>query len=1135
MDNFVHLHLHTEYSLMDGVSSVDKYLERAKELGMNAIAVTDDCNMFCAMEFYKRAKSLNIKPILGLEIKIMASSDIQDKKNYSLVLLAKNYEGYKNLVKISSETYRNIHHNKLRVSKETLKKYNSNLIALSSSIEGELSSAILLNREDDVLKKILDEYIDIYGKENFFIEIQAIETDEQSKINEKLYELSQKHEIEMVATNYVHYVNKGEHNLQDVVICIQNGTKIKDKNRKAIKSKNLYLKSGVEIENSLDKKYKKAIENTGFIASLCNVDIKFGELQFPYYEVPKEYRDMDEYLKMICYTNLKKIYGDNITQEIKDRLDYELSVIYKMGYSGYFIVVWDFIHYAKRRNIPVGPGRGSAAGSLVSYALGITMVDPIKYNLLFERFLNPERISMPDIDIDICRERRDELIDYVVQKYGRERVAHIITFGRMKAKAAIRDVGRVLDVDLKKIDKLAKIVPANLPLEKTLKESVEVAKLYTSDIELQRVIDISIKLENKVRHSSTHAAGMLITKENLDELVPIYLDEKEGVIATQYQMKELEELGLLKIDFLGLKNLSNIQRTIDYIKKDKNIEINLYSLPLDDKKVYKMLAKGDTTGVFQMEAVGFRKILKRLKPDKFEDIVAMLSLYRPGPLQSGMVDDFLDAKNGVSEIRYPHPSLEFILKETYGVILYQEQVMKIASYMANYSLGEADLLRRAMGKKNFEIMRENRAKFVERSLKNGYSKEKAEEIFDLIDKFAGYGFNKSHSVSYAMISYWTAYFKANYPQHYYAAVLTSEIMEVDDVAYYFNDAKEHNIKIYSPNVNTPSANFEVKGEGIIFSLAAIKNMGVNLAEKICEDIKENGKYTILEDFVSRNKKYGLNKRSLEALILSGALDEIKGNRKEKFLSVDKVLDYCNKKYKLDEIQQMNLFGGATRVIDSFNLAISEDYSIEEKLEKEKEFLGFYLSSHPLDKYKKLINLYSLKKLTDYSKNDGEKIISFGIISNFKRIITKNEEKMALFNLDCYDEKISCIAFPKIYENSQREIMDKNYVYVDGKIKQDEFKGEVVEKLIINNIFLLDELIKKTKGKLYILIEPEDSSKYSRLKALLNSNKGNTKILFAIRNEEGKSLKDMKQGVKLSNDFLDELINLMGIEKLKIII
>ncbi len=1133
MDNFVHLHLHTEYSLMDGVSSVEKYLEKAKNLGMKAIAVTDYCNMFCAIEFYKKAKALDIKPIIGLEIAIMANENNYEKKTFSLVLLAKNYEGYKNLVKITSEAYRNIDHNRLKISKEILRKYSSNLIALSSSTEGELANAILLNKSDEELKSILNEYIDIYGKDNFFLEIQAIDSEEQRKINERLYDLSKQYEVEMLATNYVHYVNKGEHDLQDVVICIQNGTKIKDKNRKGIKSKDLYLKSELEMINSLDGKYQKAIENTAYVASLCNVEIKFGELQFPYYEVPKEYGNMDEYLKKICYTNLKKIYGEKITEEIVKRLDYELSIINRMGYSGYFIVVWDFINYAKRRNIPVGPGRGSAAGSLVSYALGITMVDPMKYNLLFERFLNPERISMPDIDIDICRERREELIDYVVQKYGREKVAHIITFGRMKAKAAIRDVGRVLDVNLKKIDNLAKLVSATLPLERTLKESVEVAKLYTSDIELQKVIDISIKLENKVRHSSTHAAGILITKENLDELIPIYLDEKEAVVATQYQMKELEELGLLKIDFLGLKNLSNIQRTLDYIKKDKNIDIDLYSIPLDDKKVYKALGKGDTTGVFQMEATGFRKILKRLKPDKFEDIVAMLSLYRPGPLKSGMVDDFLNAKNGLSEIKYPHPNLESILKETYGVILYQEQVMKIASYMANYSLGEADLLRRAMGKKNFEIMRENRNKFVKRSIENGYSKEKSEEIFDLIDKFAGYGFNKSHSVSYAMISYWTAYLKVNYPQYYYAAVLTSEIMEVEDVAYYFNDAKEHDIKIYSPNVNIPSSNFEVKGEGIVFSLAAIKNIGISLVEKICIDLKENGKYIDLEDFVLRNKKNGLNKRSLEALILSGALDELKGNRKEKFLSIDKVLDYCMKKFKLDEIQQMNLFGGAKRVIDSFNLEITEDYSIDEKLEKEREFLGFYLSSHPLDKYEKIISLYSLKKLSDYQKNDGEKIVSFGMISNFKRIITKREEKMALFNLHCYDEKISCIAFPKTYENSQREIMDKNTVYVEGKIQQDEFRGEIVEKLVINNIFLLTELIKNPKAKLYILIEPEDSSKYSRLKELLNSNKGSTKVIFAIRNKDSKSIKDMKQGVKLSVHFIDELINLMGIEKLKI--
>ncbi|MBQ3437058.1 MAG: DNA polymerase III subunit alpha, partial [Fusobacterium sp.] len=950
-----------------------------------------------------------------------------------------------------------------------------------------------------------------------------------------LYELSQKFKIEMVATNYVHYVNKGEDILQDVVICIQNGNKINDKNRKKVFSKNLYFKSSLEMKESFEEKFKKALENTNYIADLCNVEIEFGNLQFPYYDVPGEYKNMDEYLEFICRVNLKKIYAENLTEDIERRLNYELEIIKKMGYSGYFIVVWDFISYAKRRSIPVGPGRGSAAGSLVSYVLGITMIDPIKYNLLFERFLNPERISMPDIDIDICRERREELIDYVVHKYGKERVAHIITFGRMKAKAAIRDVGRVLDIDLIKIDKLAKLVHANLPLEKTLKENVEVAKLYTSDIELQRVIDISIKLENKVRHASTHAAGMLITKENLDETVPIFLDEKEGVIATQYQMKELEELGLLKIDFLGLKNLSNLQRTLDYIKKDKNLEIDLYSLPLDDKKVYKMLSKGDTTGVFQMEAAGFRKMLKRLKPDKFEDIVAMLSLYRPGPLQSGMVDDFLNAKNGLSEIRYPDSSLEYILKETYGVILYQEQVMKIANFMANYSLGEADLLRRAMGKKNALIMKENREKFVKRAIENSYSKEKSEEIFDLIDKFAGYGFNKSHSVAYAMISYWTAYLKVNYPQHYYAALLTSEIMEVDNVAYYFSDAKEHNIKILPPTVNLPSSNFEIKNEKIVFSLAAIKNIGLGLAEKITQEFEENGKYTSLENFVFRNKKNNLNKRSLEALILSGALDELKGNRKEKLLSVNKVIEYSNNMTKLDEIQQMNLFGGAARVIDSFNMVISDDFAIDEKLEKEKEFLGFYLSSHPLDKYRDITDIYALKKLTEYEKKENEKISTFGIVTNFKRIFTKKEEKMAFFNLECYDNKIPCVAFPRIYEKYLREIMDKNFVYLSGKFQYDEFRGEKTGKIIVDDVILLEDLYRYPKGKLYILIEPEDSSKYSRLKELINLNKGSTKIIFAIRNKEEKSLKDMKQGVKLSARFIEELVELMGIEKLKIVI
>ena len=739
---------------------------------------------------------------------------------------------------------------------------------------------------------------------------------------------------------------------------------------------------------------------------------------------------------------------------------------------------------------------------------------------------------MPDIDIDICRERRDELIDYVVHKYGRDRVAHIITFGRMKARAAIRDIGRVLDIDLKKIDKLAKLISPFQTLEKTLKENVEVAKLYTTDIELQKVIDLAIRIENKVRHVSTHAAGILITKEDLDRTVPIYLDEKEGVIATQYQMKELEELGLLKIDFLGLKNLSNIQRTIDYIKKYKNIDVDLYKIPLDDKKVFQMLSLGDSTGVFQLESTGIRKIMKRLKPDKFEDIVALLALYRPGPLQSGMVDDFINRKNGKEKIEYPHKDLEIILKETYGVILYQEQVMKIASYMADYSLGEADLLRRAMGKKNFVIMRENREKFIERAIKNGYTVEKSEEIFELIDKFAGYGFNKSHSVAYAMISYWTAYFKVHYPAFYYAAVMTSEISETGDIAYYFNDAKEHGIRVYSPNINSPSSYFEVKNEGITYSLAAIKNFGLTMAKKIVEDVKLNGKYTTLEEFVFRNKKNGMNKRALEALILSGALDEIKGNRKEKFLSIDKVLDYSSKASKTDEIQQMNLFGEAAKTIDKFNLAISEDFTLDEKLNKEKEFLGFYLSSHPLDRYKDILITFSIKKLSEIDLEEKQVVKTFGTITNLKKIITKKEEQMAMFNLICYDRTISCIAFPRVYERFITELIEKKTVYIEGKIQIDNYKGERTNKLLVDKLVELDKIYEYQAKKLFILIEPEDSYRYSRLKNLINSNKGKTQITFAIKNKDEKKLQTINNGIKLSKKFFEDLVELMGIGKIK---
>ena len=1129
-NNFVHLNLHTEYSLLEGVNSIDNFLVKAKELGMNSLAVTDYANMFCAIEFYEKAKKMGIKPIIGLELPFYEK---EEQNIFTLTLLAKDYEGYKNLVKLASELYKKKDNRELRISKEILKEHSKGLIALSSSMKGEIGKAILMNSPSEKLDKIVDEYIEIFSKENFYLEIQTNELPETKVINDKFYDLAKEKNLELVATNNVYYVDRDGYELQDIVICIQSGWKLKDKNRKRAVSKELYLKSKEEMQRSLDEKFHKAIENTNHIANLCNLEIEFGNLQFPYYEVPNQYSGMDGYLKAICYENIKKIYKENLTKDILERLEYELSVIIKMGYSGYFIVVWDFIAYAKRNGIPVGPGRGSAAGSLVAYCLGITMIDPIRYNLLFERFLNPERISMPDIDIDICRERRDELIDYVVHKYGRERVAHIITFGRMKARAAIRDIGRVLDIDLKKIDRLSKLVSSFQTLEKTLKENVEVTKLYTTDIELQKVIDLSIRIENKVRHVSTHAAGILITKENLDRTVPIYLDEKEGVIATQYQMKELENLGLLKIDFLGLKNLSNIQRTIDYIKKYKNIDVDLYKIPLDDKKVFEMLSQGDSTGIFQLESPGIRKIMKRLKPNKLEDIVALLALYRPGPLQSGMVDDFINRKNGKEKIEYPHKNLEIILKETYGVILYQEQVMKIASYMANYSLGEADLLRRAMGKKNFVIMRENREKFIQRAVENNYTEEKADEIFELIDKFAGYGFNKSHSVAYAMISYWTAYLKAHYPAFYFAAVMTSEISETGDVAYYFNDAKEHRIRIYPPNVNTPSAYFEIKNDGISYSLAAIKNIGLNLAKKIVEDYEKNGVYIKLDEFVIRNKKNGMNKRALEALILSGALDELEGNRKEKFLSIDKVLDFVSKAPKTDEIQQMNLFGAASKTINKFALTNSDDFNLDEKMTKEKEFLGFYLSSHPLDKYRDIVTAFSINKLSEIDIEESKVIKTFGTITSLKKVLTKKDEQMALFSILCYDRKISCIVFPKIYDNYLEEIIEKKTVYIEGKIQIDDYKGEKTTKLLVEKIISLDKLYDYPAKKLFVLIEEEDRHKYSRLRELINSNKGKIDFLFAIKNKDEKRIQNTGIKVKLSREFLEQLAELMGFEKIKI--
>lgn len=1128
--NFVHLHLHSEYSLLDGVGKFDEYIKRAQELGMKAIAITDHGNMFGAMEFYKKAIHKGIKPIIGIESYISEyGMDKKEGKNYHLILLAKNEQGYRNLLKISSEGFLKGFYYKPRVDKEFLRNHSDGIIALSACMQGEISRKILERESEETVDGIVQEYIEIFGRENFYIEVQGNGISHQQELNDILFQVAARNGVKVVATNDTHYVYEGDHVLQDILLCIQTGSKVKDRERMKIETEELFLKSREQMIESLGEKYIEAIDESERIAERCNVQIDFGNFKFPKYNIPTCVKTENEFLRKLVYRGLNERYPKGIDEEVLERTEYELEVIEKMGYSGYFIVVWDFIDFAKRNRIPIGPGRGSAAGSIVAYALKITDLDPLKYQLIFERFLNPERISMPDIDIDICQERREELINYVTEKYGKDRVAQIITFGTMKARAAIRDVGRVLDIELSKIDKIAKLIPMNYDLRKALKENSELQQLYREDEDIQKVLTLSSRLENKVRHASIHAAGVVITNDPLTDIVPLYSDNRDRTIATQYQMKELEALGLLKMDFLGLRNLTNIQRTVDYIKSSSGEEIKLENIPLDCKEVYEMLSKGDTAGVFQMESNGIRKILMRLKPNRFEDIIALLALYRPGPLGSGMVENFVNGKNGTEEIKYPHPSLEEILKETYGVILYQEQVMKIANVMANYTLGEADILRRAMGKKDILTMEENREKFVERAVKNGYEKEKAIEIFDHIDKFAGYGFNKSHSAAYGMIAYWTAYFKCFYPKEYYASLLTSERSNVENIAYYVEDAKNHKIKLKLPDVNRAVSKFQVEEEGIIFALSAIKNIGESLTEGIATETEINGKFISFEDFVYRTKKYGLNKKSIEALVLSGALDSLGGNRHQKIESITKVLDYAAKKEKEDEIQQMNLFGEAKSSMINFVFPEIGEYSMEERLEKEKEFLGFYYSAHPLDRFKELIRAYRLEPISVVKEEKVMHIVkTCGILRELKKVITKKSgELMGIFQLEDYFENIGAVIFPREYGMFSHCLLEGKAVYLEGTIQSDYFNGVENKKLIVKNIQFLETLKGDRRNKVYILLQEGDRDKFNRVKAIVEENRGETPLYFAIKVGDTKEVKASKYRVDTNKYFINQISSILG--------
>ncbi|BDU50052.1 DNA polymerase III subunit alpha [Haliovirga abyssi] len=1124
---FAHLHLHTEYSLLDGVGKIDEYLNRAKELGMDAIAITDHGNMFGAMEFYKKALKAGIKPIVGIESYIAEGSALERKGEiFHLILLAKNKEGYKNLIKLSSFGYINGFYRKPRIDKEILKKHSNGIIALSACMKGEIPYYLLNNKEEKARNSLKD-YIEIFGKDNFYIELQDNGVIGQKELNDKLYSLAQEFEIKVVATNDVHYVNTGDEALQDIVICIQTGAKLTDAKRMRINTNELYLKSYEQMYERLGR-YEGAIENSIEIAKKCNLELNLGGFKFPHYEIPEDEKNIDTFLEKLIKKGIVRRYGENIKREILERVNYELEVIKKMGYSGYFVVVWDFINYAKSQKIPIGPGRGSAAGSIVAYLLGITEIDPIKYNLIFERFLNPERVSMPDIDIDICQERRQELINYVVNKYGKDRVAQITTFGTMKARAAIRDIGRVMGVPLSKIDKVAKLIPHNMTIGKALKENEKLREFYQKDIEIEKVLEYSKRIEGKVRHVSIHAAGIVISKNPLDEEVPLYSDKKTGTVATQYQMKELEEIGLLKMDFLGLRNLTIIQRTIDYIKMNKKINIVLENIDIKNEKSYKILQNGNTLGVFQLESEGIRRLTMKLIPERFEDITAILALYRPGPLGSGMVDDFIKSKHGEQAIKYPHPMLEEVLKETYGVILYQEQVMKIANLMGDYSLGEADILRRAIGKKIPEIMEENRAKFVRRAKENGVKAEKAEEIFNLIDKFAGYGFNKSHSAAYAMIAYWTAYFKANFPVEFYAALMTSEKNNIEKLAIYIEDAKKNGVKVLQPDVNHSFSNFAIENNNVRFGIAAVKNIGEGIVNKITEEREKNGEYTNYEEFVYRTKKIGMNKKSLEALIISGCLDGMPGNRKEKFESVEDVLSKVGKRIARDENLQISLFGGGT-ILDKFIMPHLDDYSDEEKLNGEKEYLGLYFTGHPLDKYKEIFEVFKFKKLKSILEEDINRFKTVGIIRELVRKVTKSGQVMAFFLLEDYSGTAKTMIFPKSYMRYSHNLLENKVVIIDGVLTVDSFGNIEEKKIIANEVYDIGDLEEISGMNVYILIEEEDKYKIDQLKAILLRHLGKNQVILALKKEKEKRLLRLGRGfyVLPSMALVNDIKKLLG--------
>jgi DNA polymerase-3 subunit alpha len=1033
---FTHLHVHSHYSLLDGLPKIDELLNYVKELGMDSVALTDHGVLYGAVEFFKKAKARGIKPIIGSEAYLALESRLQerpniDDKRYHLVLLVKNEEGYKNLVKLITLAHLEGFYYKPRIDENLLEKHSQGLIGLSACLQGKIPQLILAKKIKEAENTAL-KYQKIFGKDNFYLELQHHpKIPEQKKVNDALIALSKKLGIALVATQDVHYLKPEDSEAQDVLMLINTGADPKDPERLTMKEDDFSLRSPEKM-TEVFKEIPAAIENTQKIAQMCNFQFELGKTKLPYFEVPGE-KSPDDYLKKLCYQKLENRYPKP-KKEVLERLEYELSVIKQTGFAPYFLIVQDFVNWAKENRIVVGPGRGSAAGSLVSYVLNITNVDPLKYNLLFERFLRPGRSAgLPDIDLDFTDRRRDEVIEYVAQKYGRERVAQIITFGTMAARAAVRDVGRALGYTYTYCDQIAKMIPFGFTLDQTMEKIKEFKAAYEQDDQARRLIDLAQKLEGVARHASTHACGVVISREPLENIVPLqHPTQNEEAIVTQYEMHSIEDLGLLKMDFLGLKNLTIIEDTLARIYKVHGKSIDINYIPVDDKKVFQILQKGQTTAVFQLESDGMKRYLKQLKPSEFEDIIAMVALYRPGPMQ--LIADYIARKHKKKKIEYLHPKLEPILKNTYAIPVYQEQIMEIARSLAGFSLAEADVLRKAIGKKIKKLLMEQKDKFIDGCVKNNIDRKIAQKIWAWIEPNARYSFNRSHAASYATIAYQTAYLKAHYPAEFMSSVLTSERADVERIAFLIGECKKMGLEVLPPDINESFRNFSVVAgkNQIRFGLLAIKNVGHNVVEEILQERKERGPYASIDDFISRVNPKVLNKKSLESLIKAGVFDKL-SERGQLLANVEKLLDRARETQKNKTNGQRGLFDGMKLTSSPTTLTPSPPSSESEKLKWEKELLGLYVSGHPLKKYIKIMAKKALPVGQVTQNLEGKLVKVGGIISSIKKIITKKGQPMLFVNLEDQTDRIELVVFPRVIESYPTLFQENKVVFVSGRV------------------------------------------------------------------------------------------------------